>query len=227
MKKVLATVLALMMVAVMSVTAFAAPGGFVASPSTNAAPTISNSQNSSEDCVAEIVITAFASRDGLEQAEKEVIEAAYAEIQKTEKSESLTNALEKIAETKSVDGEVLAISDLFHIDHANCKDHENHGYTTLTLEADTLKNFCGLMGYKDGKWTMIEGVTVTADGKISFKVEDFGTYAIVVDAVTGVSPDTGDNSLTALWFVLLAVSAAGLVTIAAISFKKRGNANEK
>ncbi len=227
MKKVLAIVMVIMMVAVMGMTAAAAPGDFVESPSINTAPIISGAQNSSEDCDAEMVITAYSYRNNLETEEKALMESAYAEIKSEEKSESLTKALKKIAETKNVDGEVLAVSDLFHIDHTNCDDHENHGYTTLTIKASTLKNFCGLMGFKDGKWTMIEGATVTADGKLTFKVEDFGAYAIVVDAVTGISPDTGDNSLTAVWFVLLAVSAAGLATIVVVSLKKRGNANEK
>ena len=59
MKKILCVLVALIMVMGLSVSAFAAPGAFVESPSNNKAPELIEGKNESEDCDARLIITAM------------------------------------------------------------------------------------------------------------------------------------------------------------------------
>ena len=63
MKKILIFILAAVMLATMSVTAFAEPGSFVISPSKNKAPVIIEISNGSHECTAKLVITPYVVAD--------------------------------------------------------------------------------------------------------------------------------------------------------------------
>ena len=84
MKKILIFILAAVMLATMSVTAFAEPGSFVISPSKNKAPVIIEISNGSHECTAKLVITPYADRATLNDEKRTAIEGAYDQIVETE-----------------------------------------------------------------------------------------------------------------------------------------------
>ena len=77
MKKVVAICLMMVMVLSMSVNVFAAPGGFVSSPSGNPAPEVVIFAPSDDDCKGRLVVTAYGDRHDLSEALREMLEKAY------------------------------------------------------------------------------------------------------------------------------------------------------
>ena len=62
-------------------------------------------------------------------------------------------------------------------------------------------NYAGLLHYDNGEWKLLES-TVTKDGKITFTVDDFSPFAIVVhdgsmDDTPAKDPDMGLKVLAA------------------------------
>ncbi len=221
MKKFMMVCLAMVLVLSMSLTALAAPGSFVESPSNNKSPRIGGYAWGSPDCTAELVITSYADRDALDAEDKADIEAAYDDIKNTEDLGTLNSQLDKIAEGLEVNPDGLAVSDLFDMDYTGCEDdvHSEHGKATVTLEADTLEDFVALMVYVDGKWQIVEGAKIE-NGKLVFSTDQCGPFAIVVD--NGLeNPKTGDTSMVELWGILLIVSAAAVVVCLVVMKKAK------
>lgn len=222
MKKFASISLTLVLAVVFAVTALAAPAGFVSSPSGNDAPVVTETNNPSEDCTNEIEITSFADRDDLEDSESTNMEKAYDEIVNNEEGSSLDKILEEIAKTSGVSVNALAISDLFNVGQDGCTDHDSHNSTVVTLSAETLENFVGLLRYVGGEWKLVDVSSVSADeSTITFTASEFGPYAIVVDGTfSGTSPDTGDNGISWIWFGLMLASGLGLAAVAVASKKR-------
>lgn len=220
MKKVLALVIAVVMVMVLSVTAVAAPGNFVSSPSGNSAPELESATNESEDCTADVIITSYADRDKLSAAAKKALEDAYNQIVNSDDLSDLCAALKNAAKAAGVDTADLAVSDLFDMHYIDCITHNDHGAFTITFKAGTLENFVGLMQYINGEWKLVEGATVDKDRtKLTFTADELSAMAIVVAAETD-KPQTGD---TFPWgyVVLLAGSAVGLAVVGAVALKNK------
>lgn len=219
MKKILTLCLTLVMMVTMSVSAFAAPGGFVSSPSGNAAPQLISFSNVNKDCTAILKITSYADRESLTSDEKNEFENAYTSIANTSNVSSLNSELANI----STDS--LAVSDLFYMDQSNCASHDEHGAFTIEISADTLKKFVALMRYDGNKWVLVDDAKVSEDGlHLIFSSKELGSFAIVVstdsnDAITD-SPQTGD-SFPWIYVAAIVVSALGLVVIAVIFVKTK------
>lgn len=214
MKKILAICLALVMVFSLGITAFAAPNGFVSSPSENQAPEVDSFVPSDEDCEAEIVITAYADRAELPEELRELLEEAYTEVTEAEDLTTLSEALKKLADKKGIKAENLLVSDLFDIYAEGCDNHDEHKEFVVTLKADTLKNFVGLLHKKDnGSWELINDAKVIKDGTaLKFTVDSFSPFAIVVNkGVT--SPQTSDNNIVFAVVALAFVSALAIIVI--------------
>ncbi len=219
MKKLITVCLILVMLITMSLPTFAV-GGFVESPSNNPAPEVIESENESEDCESEIIITPYIEKDELPEDVKENLEEAYDDIKENPNLGDLVEELEEIAEELEIDVIDLAVSDLFDVGCTDCDDHENHGEFSIVFEADTLKNFVALLQYVDGVWTVVSGAKVSEDGtRLEFTSNGVGAFAIVVDAsmVQSDSPKTGDNS--AFLVASAVVSGLALVVIGA-KYKK-------
>ena len=218
MKKVLALCLTLVMVVALAVPAFAGLGGFVSSPSGNSAPQLKDYYNEDHECTASLVITSYADRYTLDDETRAMIEEAYGTIVGTDDVTTLNADLAKLAKDMKIDPSKLAVSDLFDISYYSCPQHSEHGKFFITISAETLKNFVGLMHYDGENWELISDAKIE-DGDLVFSVDDLSPFAIVVDTSAG-SPITGDFSNIGFYAVVMVVSAVALVVVA-VKLKKR------
>ncbi len=208
MKKLAVVCLVLLLISCMSLNVLAANGGFISSPSTNKDPRLVSFRPGSEDCTAQLVVTAYADRDTLLPEDKTVIETAYGTIQQNADLSKLNADLVTVAQGLEIAVESLAVSDLFDVTYHSCDHdvHAAHGAFTIQIEAETLKNFVALMHYNDGVWELVPGASVEGD-ILTFQADDLSPFAIVVNA--DADSDTGDT--------LFSISAAAMV-VSAVAF---------
>ena len=225
MKKVLAICLMIVMVVSMSVTSFAAPGGFVSSPSGNPAPTVVDFDPSNDNCTGWLVITPYGDREDLSDVLRSLLEKAYNDIVNSDDLTKLNAELAKIAADKNIEGQNLAVSDLFDIHVTGCDFHDGHFGFDITLDADKLSSFVGLLHMnKNGEWELVADAKVVNNNEhLQFSVDSLSPFAIVVDTTIdgGDAPQTGDNSMIYIYVILMAASALALVTILLKNKKKR------
>lgn len=221
MKKLLALVMTFVMVAVMGVTAFAAPNNFINSPTANENPKLVHWDPLSKDCDAKLIVTPFADRDTLDDASRTQLEKARDVIVNTDDLTSLNEDLKKIADDKGIKGTDLSVSDLFDIDYTDCDIHDGHGGFKIKLDSEGLDKFVGLMNFDGEKWTLIEGAAIDDNGYLVFSTDKTGSFAIVLDTAeeeggssSSDGPQTGDNFSWWIYVALMAVSAVALVVIA-------------
>lgn len=221
MKKLMAVFMALVMTLSFSVMAFAAPGSFVQSPSRNDGPTLVEGENEDAECTAELVVTPYKDRKTLPEKALKDIEKAYQIIADCKELTSLCAPFASFVSGKGIPAANLAVSDLFDVSYYNCDIHEHHGAFRIKLNAETLKNFVGLLHYNDGVWEYIDSAKVLPDGEtLEFSIKDLSPFAIVVEKEVGsvTPPDTGDIDLT-LPIIMLVCSAA-LIAVC-VCIKKR------
>ncbi len=219
MKKLLVVLISAVMIASLSLTGFAA--SFVSSPSGNAAPTVDSFDFENDSCTATVVVTAYSQRNALSADAKAAIEAAYNSIKSSNDVSSLNADLAALAKSKDIKGTNLAVSDLFDVTYTGCNAHTGHGKVTVTLKAETLKDFVGLLHYVNGGWELVSGATAEG-GKLTFTVDSLSPFAIVVDA-TPDSPPTDDNGTVYLLVAIAALSLAAAVICFKKSRKERAN----
>lgn len=223
MKRVLAICLALAVLSCLSITAFADPGSFVKSPSYNDAPEVEKFDPADDGCTAQLIITPYSKRDTLPEDRKDRIEDAYKEIVGTDDLTDLSKALEDLAKEKGIDGNRLAVSDLFDARIEGCQIHEDHIGYEIILEMDTLEGFVGLMGMdENGNWILIEAEVINDGTQLRFSVESLHSpLAVVVDTgETADSPFTGDSPMIFVYAIIMAISALAVVVIA-IKYRKQ------
>lgn len=219
MKKILAICVVLVMVFCLSTTAFAAPNGFVSSPSENKTPEIETVEPSDENCIADLGVTSYADRFNIADADREALEAAYADIADADDLADLSKDLEKLAKDKKVKTEDLLVSDLFNISAEGCKDHNKDHELEIVLSVDTLKNFVGLMYNDNGKWVVVDGAKVVKNGTaLKFSVATTTAPFAIVVSKGATSPQTEDGNLYSV-FVIMA-SVAALATIVCLKKSK-------
>ena len=225
MKKVLAICLMIVMVVSMSVTSFAAPDGFVSSPSGNPAPTVVDFDPSNDNCTGWLVITPYGDKEDLSDVLRSLLEKAYNDIVNSDDLTKLNAELAKIAADKNIEGKNLAVSDLFDIHVTGCDYHDGHFGFNITLDADKLSGFVGLLHMnKNGEWELVADAKVVNNNEnLQFSVDSLSPFAIVVDTTIdgGDAPQTGDNSMIYIYVILMAASALALVTILLKNKKQR------
>lgn len=219
MKKVLAVLLAVVMVASIGVIAFA-KGGFVSSPSGNPAPEIVSVEYEEGSCEPNIEVTPYSERDTLDDEKKNALEDAYDEIAANEDLTNLCAALEEVARALGIDPAALAVSDLFDVSTYHKLPHDYCGTIKITLSSETIKNFVALLHRaSDGTWENIADVVVDfSDNSISFSAKDFSPFAVVVDTSADGVPETGE--MLYIPAIIMVVSAVSLVGVL-ISLKKK------
>lgn len=219
MKRLIAFLLTLIMVATMGIVAFAEKGGFVNSPSANPTPKIED-YDCNGDCPSELVITPYSDRESLDPDEREDIENAYDDIINIEASE-LKDIIDGISKNSDIPSDKLLVSDLFNLGIEGCEDHAGHMPYKVELSSDAFENFAGLVNYKDGKWVEVKGVEFLDGNVISFSYDGYGPFAVIVDTTDSKSPVTGDNGVLILCAVIMAISAVGFVSVLVASKKKK------
>ena len=225
MKKVLAVFLTILMVFCMNFSAFAKTGEFIQSPSNNKAPILVDHRCDSEDCYANLIITAFQDRANLPKNLFKLMEKAYKDIANCKNLADLCFGLAQIALDMHISELNLSVSDLFDIRYEDCETHDGHGYFQIVLKAETFKNFVALIHLSDNGWEVVEGAEVKeVDGEyyLTFRFDDFSPFAIVVNSavVSDEVPNTGDNNVVYFSVAVLAV-AAFAVLIAIKKVKKQ------
>ena len=222
MKKVFAILLMTVMVFAASVNTFAA-GAFLNSPSGNPAPVVSSFDFKAENCTATLTVTPYAERSELSDADKALLEKAYADIAGTDDLTKLNKDLEKLAKDKNIKGKNLAVSDLFTLSHENCDAHDDHGACSVKLDADTLGRFVALMQLNEnGEWVLVADAKVTNNGEsLEFTVDSLSPLAIVVDTSSD-SPQTGDSGKLYIYAGIMLVSALAIAVVVVKTKKQRG-----
>ncbi len=181
MKKIILTCVVIVIAVSMSFSAFAATGGFISSPSGKKAPELISFSNSSDDCEAEIIITAYGDRHELSEESRKQIEEAYLHIIGTQDITSLSEALAALAKERNVDVADIAVSELFDISATECNGHADHGHFDITIKPESLNNFFALLHYYNGVWRVVDNAEVTHDGThLEFDEYEFSPFAIVV-----------------------------------------------
>lgn len=226
MKKLLAICLMVVMVVSMSVTAFAAPGGFISSPSGNPAPTVEAFEPSNDDCDGHLTVTPYGDRSDLSNDIRITFEGAYDDIVNSDDLTKINADLAKVAADKGIAGTDLAVSDLFDISVVGCHDHKGHYDFNITLAADTLYNFVGLLHKpQGGDWELVSDAEVVNNGtNLKFSVKTLSPFAIVVktsDAGTLDVPETGDDSMVHVYAIIMAISALAIIVIAVLTKKRK------
>lgn len=222
MKKVLVVCLTILMMLSMTLTAFAAPGKFVSSPSGNLAPGVINFDPADDDCTGYLVITPYSERDTLPDSLEALMKKAYDQIKNSKDLTELNADLAALAKKLKIKGADLAVSDLFDIRVEGCTVHEGHHEFDIVVSADTLKHFVGLLHMKEnGEWELIKDAKVISNGEhLAFSVDTMSPFAIVVD--TSANPSqTGDTSLAPVYITVMAISALAIIVILAKSKKQK------
>ncbi len=222
MKKFITLCLALVVLASMSLVAFADSGlgGFIESPSNNQAPVVINGENASEDCEAQILITAYIDRDELPEAIRTKLEEAYKIIKETPNLSDLNEALVKISDDMGIKVTDLAVSDLFDIRSTDCVTHDEHGHFDITLKADTLKHFVCLLHFYNNEWRIVDNAEVTNNGThLEFEEDEFSPFAIVVNTAEMDEPTAPLHRYDLP--IILGASALLLLIILIVAFKRK------
>lgn len=202
----------------LSLSAVAFADVFVSSPSTTPTPKIVNYDAGNPEWDGQIVITGYSERETLTPEKEKAIEDAYDQIKGASSVTELNTDLKTIAEDKKVDPKNLLVSDLFDLSYIN-GSVQDHGVFSITLDIPTTQRFVALMQFIDNEWKIVDNAKVV-DGKLTFSTADFTQFAIVVDGKKA-SPKTSQNDI-AMLYVIIAIAAAGAVTVMFKSAKKCG-----
>lgn len=209
MKKLITIILAIAIATTLSITAFAVPNNFV------------ESIEKSDDIIIEdfegdeIEIIIFNDRDKLPDELRESFEEGFKKITEVTDLGELSEKLKDIAEKNGIPVEDLAIGDFFFVTDkdGDGKVDEN---PSVVVKVDGLDKFVTLMEYVNGEWRVVDAKVVNDGKSLSFKVNNLGAYAVVLDAPADKkAPQTGESSPVAL-----VVGAVLFGAAAAVCFKK-------
>ena len=210
----MAVILILLLTVSLTVSAFADPGSFVSSPSSNGAPDFIEGSVDNDGCSATIVVRAYSDRSEFSEEDRTKIEEAYASIVAAVDPSALNEDLAALAKELSITPEQFAVSELFDISYKNCEDHASHGNIfKATIEPKLLDNFACLMYFDGNQWKIVEEIEISEDGKeITFKADAFAPFAIVVHDGSAVIPQ---EDITP---IVVGGSIAGVASLAGIFF---------
>ena len=168
MKRVLACLLAVLLLASLSVTAFAAPV-----PSVEAekqVPTVSEALDADgNDVASKIIITDFEDKETLPEDAQKQLDAAAEALKDLDALVEGNEDLKKLLDGAEVDAEAL-----FDISLA---DDTVKLPLSVKLELSNPDNFAALLHFVDGEATLIE--TETEEEFASLSLEEVGAYAVL------------------------------------------------
>lgn len=208
MKKIMVIGLVIVMCLSMGLTAFAANGGYIQSPTKNKAPELIEVTPASEKLV--ITITPFAKRNTLTGETAANFTEAHEDIVANKDITVLAPEVKAAAEKANVKVENLGISDLFDVSANMALTSE----VTIKLKAETAKHFVALLHYHNDTWEVVENASVK-DDVLTFAVKELSPFAIVVDRekATVSAPLTSDGTASAAVAVVMLVAALGVFVV--------------
>lgn len=206
MKKLIVLLTIVSVVFVMGISALAAPGGFVESPSNNGAPTLV-----AEDSDVGVTVTAYRDRVGKLSADRiSTFENAYKSVVGYTDVSSMNPELSKVANRVKVDPADLAVSDLFFV------TVDEKSSAEISVQSNTFDNFVALIRYDESGWSIVESELKKDGTTVSFTASS-GVYAVVVS--TGATPNQSENmSIGPVWRTVILVVAAVVVAAAVVVF---------
>lgn len=233
MKKFVACLLVLALCLSTAVTALAETVEFVPSISYKPAPDVMKTEPAGhEDCIVIVPVSQADTSKELTAEEAATLKDLYADLSKkgvklSEQCPDLTDLVKKqLGDGKTADN--LVVRDLFHVG-ATCEELPAYlvGGKTLKLTlgstvAKDEKVFAML--YKDGKWVALENTVNNGDNTITVTIDKFGPVAIMVPASVGSDDtQTGENSHTTLWIVIMVAALAAMV-VSVLLYRRRPDA---
>lgn len=226
MKRIASLLMAAALLMAFSVSVFAVPKNFVVSPGGHDDPVIIEFIADDGVCTAKYRLKTFLDRFELTDGARAVFEESYETIVKADQLVDVVRGLRAKADKLGIPVDRLAVSELFDMeiyDCDTCHGHDEHMYYIITLTAESLSGYVGLMRYleEEDTWEVMDNAELIKNGTaLRFEMDEFHPLGIVVNTEE-YNPKTGDEGISPLWFILLGVSAAGLVTVGIIYMKKR------
>lgn len=214
MKKIFAILLAVMLMASLTVTAFAdnvpspQQGGNVpVVPGANAAEENVDEEvvdlalesvidANDADITADVALRLLSEAGSLNAEDKASFDEGYNKLMDAENLADVNEDLKGAAGDQDI-----YVSEVFFLEG----DEETAFPATVTLKYANVDNFLALLHYVDGEWVWVD--TEVKDGSLVFETESFGTFAIISLGTPAASADTGESAPVA--FIVGAVVLAG------------------
>ncbi len=233
MKKFVACLLMLVLCLSVAVSAFAETVEFVPSISYKPAPgVVATDPAGHEDCIVIVPVAEADTSKDITADEAATLKKVYNELSKdgvklSEQCADLTTLVEKtLGEGKTADD--LVVRDLFHVG-ATCEEIPAYLADGKTLKL-TLDSTVGkdekvfAMLYKDGKWVALDNTVNNGDNTITVELDELGPVAIMVPASVGSDDtQTGENSHTTLWIVIMLAALVAMV-VSVLLYRRRADA---
>lgn len=206
-----------LMAVTLSITAFAASGAFVGSPSATQAPELVEYKSDSNSA-AKLNIGSYADRDSMPEAAKAKLEEAYNQIVNASSDNAFSKMLNDFAKDKKIDAKDLAVSDLFDI---SCSEDGDQGTFKVKIKIDSIDKFVGIAHFSGEKWDLVEIVESDKEsGYVTFKAGEFSPFAVLVS--NGEMPSDGAPAFVLpLVISVVVVAALAVVVIILIKSKKK------
>ncbi|MBE6768235.1 MAG: hypothetical protein E7549_04910 [Ruminococcaceae bacterium] len=233
MKKFVACLLMLVLCLSVAVSAFAETVEFVPSISYKPAPgVVATDPAGHEDCIVIVPVAEADTSKDITADEAATLKKVYNELSKdgvklSEQCPDLTDLVKKVlGEGKTADD--LVVRDLFHVG-ATCEEIPAYLADGKTLKL-TLDSTVGkdekvfAMLYKDGKWVALDNTVNNGDNTITVELDELGPVAIMVPASVGSDDtQTGENSHTTLWIVIMLAALVAMV-VSVLLYRRRADA---
>ena len=206
MKKLLALALSLVLViSAMTLAVSAASDDFVMSPGQAGAPEVINDPKTDYT----VGITAYKDRDSLSEEKKTEIEAAYNDLAG---ASDLSKIVEGVDLKEGVEDEI-GVGEVFD---ASIISGTAEGAVSFKLRSASFadENFVALLHYVNGKFVVVDDVTVKGD-VADISVDSLSPFAIIVNANYNEAPVTDDITMKIAipGAVCFALIGAGLIAL--------------
>ena len=220
MKKICAVIIAVVMMQLLAVLAFA-NGAFVSSPSATDAPGFTQLSPGSDDCAVTVDICAYGDRSELENKMlAAMMTDAYEKIADSEDLGALGEEIKKLADRLNVNSDVLVASELFALYSTDCDGHGSHGNVKIALEPTLLDNFAGLLKYNGVEWELVE---CEIDGEVLlFDFNEDAVYTVLLHDGTA----SEENALATVILVIAGLFVILIIFLLIIFFIKKKKDDE-
>lgn len=240
MKKILAVLLATMLVFTFGVTAMAESSSvddnsFVQSPAVDDEIILIDAQLPGSAAAFELFVTSYANKANLTDEQEAVFTAAYNALVK---AADLSSLISNIGEVLGVASDKLAVGTVFFAHVQQMSRVAATGEYVIEVKCDGLDKFAGLINYSGDAWSVVESAKINNAGNLVFTTESLDAFAILLDvseedtttsdvetpapdsSTDTDAPETGDDFP---WLVVIlgVVAVIGIVVIAVTGKKKR------